>query len=261
MPISFVPSQLATISQTSLTYQSDPRKLLVADLILFFRKISYLPGIFLPLRLGRDASPWDELYPSLTNLRSIIFHVFTSVAQIIFLLCIPLFVFFPTFWFLGYVAVFIGANRLAVKLINGNATRLEPSQKTLDTITARHGKTFDDEYWMFVNGVSVGRDWLQSNIDRLSLTFGRKVHGVLNPTSGIVFDLIQCLIQRNLAFATNDVREAYVSIKSALYDDKVKKVVFILHSQGGIEGGLSIDWLLAEGICALFKRYQTEAHD
>jgi hypothetical protein len=29
-------------------------------------------------------------------------------------------------------------------------------------------------------------------------------------------------------------------------DSRIKKVVFILHSQGGIEGGLILDWLLAE---------------
>ncbi len=54
-------------------------------------------------------------------------------------------------------------------------------------------------------------------------------------------------IQRNFTYATNDVREAYVQIKNALYNDKINKVVFILHSQGGIEGSLIIDWLLAEG--------------
>lgn len=55
-------------------------------------------------------------------------------------------------------------------------------------------------------------------------------------------------VQRNLYFATNDVRQAYVSIKAALYNKKVNKVVFILHSQGGLEGGMILDWLLAEGV-------------
>jgi hypothetical protein len=55
-------------------------------------------------------------------------------------------------------------------------------------------------------------------------------------------------VQRNLYFATNDVRQAYVSIKAALYNKKVNKVVFILQSQGGLEGGMILDWLLAEGV-------------
>jgi hypothetical protein len=35
-------------------------------------------------------------------------------------------------------------------------------------------------------------------------------------------------------------------IKEALLNEQYAKVVFILHSQGGIEGGLVIDWLLDE---------------
>jgi hypothetical protein len=53
-------------------------------------------------------------------------------------------------------------------------------------------------------------------------------------------------IQRNFAYSTQDVREAYACIKEALVDTRIKKVVFILHSQGGIEGGLILDWLFAE---------------
>jgi hypothetical protein len=59
-----------------------------------------------------------------------------------------------------------------------------------------------------------------------------------------VFNLIQCLIERNFTYAVEDVRQAYAVIKQALLDAKYKKVVLILHSQGGIEGGLFIDWLL-----------------
>jgi hypothetical protein len=36
-----------------------------------------------------------------------------------------------------------------------------------------------------------------------------------------------------------------MQIKASLYSD-ASKVVFILHSQGGIEGGMIIDWLLQE---------------
>jgi hypothetical protein len=42
------------------------------------------------------------------------------------------------------------------------------------------------------------------------------------------------------------VRRAYALIKEALLDPSVEKVVLVLHSQGGIEGGLVIDWLLDE---------------
>jgi hypothetical protein len=37
-----------------------------------------------------------------------------------------------------------------------------------------------------------------------------------------------------------------VLVKKALYRPEIKKVVLILHSQGGIEGGIIVDWLLNE---------------
>ena len=64
--------------------------------------------------------------------------------------------------------------------------------------------------------------------------------------NGILFDVVQCLIQRNLTYATRDVRTCYAIIKSTLYQPHLTKVVFILHSQGGIEGGMILDWLLQE---------------
>lgn len=53
-------------------------------------------------------------------------------------------------------------------------------------------------------------------------------------------------IQRNFCYATQDIRNAYKLVKDALLDESYTKIVFILHSQGGIEGGLIIDWLLDE---------------
>lgn len=66
-------------------------------------------------------------------------------------------------------------------------------------------------------------------------------------SSGILFDVIQCLIQRCFTYATQDVRDAYAHIKDVLLNHpEITKVVFIIHSQGGIEGGMVIDWLLQE---------------
>lgn len=87
---------------------------------------------------------------------------------------------------------------------------------------------------------------MQNNLNRLALTFGRPILGVHNRTSGIVFDVVECLIQRNFSYATTDVRECYKILKNVLYDPAKSKVVFVLHSQGGIEGGLVLDWLLQE---------------
>lgn len=87
---------------------------------------------------------------------------------------------------------------------------------------------------------------MKNNLNRLALTFGRPILGVHNRTNGIIFDVIECLIQRNCSYATDDVRLCYRIVKEALYDPEKTKVVFILHSQGGIEGGLVLDWLLQE---------------
>lgn len=43
-----------------------------------------------------------------------------------------------------------------------------------------------------------------------------------------------------------DIRDCYKIVKEALYVPKYTKIVFILHSQGGIEGSMIIDWLLQE---------------
>lgn len=87
---------------------------------------------------------------------------------------------------------------------------------------------------------------MKNNLNRLAITFGRPILGIHNRTSGIIFDVIECLVQRNFSYATNDVRVCYKIIRDVLYDPSKTKVIFILHSQGGIEGGLVLDWLLQE---------------
>lgn len=88
--------------------------------------------------------------------------------------------------------------------------------------------------------------WLMNDLNRLALTFGRPIIGIHNETHGIVFDIIECLIQRNLNYATCDTRVCYRIVKEKLYSAKIRKVILILHSQGGIEGGLAVDWMLQE---------------
>lgn len=64
--------------------------------------------------------------------------------------------------------------------------------------------------------------------------------------AGIIFDIIQCLVQRCFCYATSDIRDAYLLVKEALLNPDFDKIVLILHSQGAIEGGLIVDWLLDE---------------
>ncbi|KAL6413923.1 hypothetical protein AUP68_03455 [Ilyonectria robusta] len=87
---------------------------------------------------------------------------------------------------------------------------------------------------------------MKGNLNRLALTFGRPVLGIHNRTSGVVFDVIECLIQRNFGYATGDIRICFKVVRDVLYDPRKSKVIFVLHSQGGIEGSLVLDWLLQE---------------
>lgn len=87
---------------------------------------------------------------------------------------------------------------------------------------------------------------MQNNLNRLALTFKRPVLGIHNKTSGIIFDVVECLVQRNFGYATSDVRTCFRLLKEVLYDPSKSKVILILHSQGGIVGGMVLDWLLLE---------------
>lgn len=62
----------------------------------------------------------------------------------------------------------------------------------------------------------------------------------------MLFDLLECLIQRDLDYKTQDIRQGRLQIREALSAAATKKVVLILHSQGGIEGSSILDWLLAD---------------
>lgn len=73
---------------------------------------------------------------------------------------------------------------------------------------------------------------------------------------GMVFDIIECLIQRNFSYATQDIRDAYALVKKDLLDPDNKKVVFICHSQGGIEGSLVVDWLIDELPCDILNKLE-----
>jgi hypothetical protein len=62
---------------------------------------------------------------------------------------------------------------------------------------------------------------------------------------GIIFDVLESIIQRDFGYATLDIRQAYSALITILNDKDIHKVVLILHSQGAIEGGLALDWLYA----------------
>ncbi|KAM5363053.1 hypothetical protein ACJZ2D_012238 [Fusarium nematophilum] len=239
----FFGSQIGGETERPLAYTGSPWHLFTNDIKLFFRNILYLPCIFLPL-FPYPTGPLDELYPTLANLRDLALHYVLFVIQLGFLISLPFIAYLPLSLFILYVGVVLGLNVLVCRLLNGGIP--EDGLKSTEDHFSRTWEPHDDEYWIFLNGICVGKHWLQNNVDRLSRTFHRPVVGVHNKTSGVVFDLVQCLIQRSLLYATPDIRECYVLVKKALYRRGIKKVILILHSQGGIEGGMILDWLLNE---------------
>lgn len=73
---------------------------------------------------------------------------------------------------------------------------------------------------------------------------------------GIIFDVLECIIQRDLNYATTDIRQSYAALVRILADDNVHKAVLIVHSQGAIEGGLVLDWLYASVSAAQLRKLE-----
>jgi hypothetical protein len=149
--VRFLPSQLGNPTQTPIAYTGDPFKLLWSDFQLIVRWVTIMPGVMRPMRLGKQAQVWDELYPSVQNLFAVGLHLVLIPVQLMFLISVPVAICLqiPGLWILLYIAGFLVANRMVCRLINGCQLVLEPSN---DIICEPKG----DEYWIYLNGVSVG---------------------------------------------------------------------------------------------------------
>ncbi|TDZ20115.1 hypothetical protein Cob_v007186 [Colletotrichum orbiculare MAFF 240422] len=258
-------------------YTGSPWKLLFDDSILFLKNVFYVPFIVLPLwarpparsfhidnrisdqsghvieRWRRQYEAWaqqyfhsgplDELYPSWANIRDIVFHSILVVLQSAFLISLPFFSLFSFNIFVTYVIGFTLINYFVCFCLNGWMPH--GYIESTDFPEASHwDQNHGNEQWIFLNGVAVGEHWLRSNIDRISLTFHRRVIGVHNKTAGIIFDLIQCLVERCLYFGTSDTRACFAVISESIMRPENEKVVLLLHSQGGIKGSIILDWLI-----------------
>ncbi|OJJ45812.1 hypothetical protein ASPZODRAFT_98731 [Penicilliopsis zonata CBS 506.65] len=241
MEVQHFPSQRGKTRNAPLPYTVSPIQLLRSDIFLFFRSLWAFPGAFLPLFPWRSGR-LDELYPSARNLWGILMHGLLFVYQTLFLVSLPILVCsIPATWFSLCIALGIFLNYKVCKMALNGDQRVLVSREPVDESPGH-----EREHWFFLNGIAVGNHWLQSNIDQIGRTFGRRVTGIHNRTVGVIFDVIECLIQRDFCYATQDIRDAYKLVKEALLDERYDKVVLILHSQGGIEGGLVVDWLLDE---------------
>ncbi|KAI1400998.1 hypothetical protein F4819DRAFT_496964 [Hypoxylon fuscum] len=236
----FFGSQVGGESVISYSYTDMPWKLMMWDVRYFFTFIWALPWVVWPVR-PCDGDHFDELSLTRQNIWCMSIHAILIVLQLFFILTLPLVLLFPVWMAAIGLAAFFTVNWFLCLGLNGKTVTFHSDPKYAPAL-----EEHAHEQWIFLNGVAVGEAWLQSNINRLALTFKRPIIGVHNRTTGIIFDVVECLVQRNFGYATSDIRLAYKIVKEKLYNPQYSKVVFILHSQGGIEGGLVLDWLLQE---------------
>lgn len=137
-------------SSTPLPYTASPLLLFCRDILLFLRYVWALPGILLPLRLGHT-TPLDELYLSFGSLISFSVQVILSIAQIAFLVSIPLMVIFmiPAFWITVYAAVGFSLNYAICTLALNGFERILVSNVPLPS-----RESHEKECWFFINGVA-----------------------------------------------------------------------------------------------------------
>ncbi|KAA8910666.1 hypothetical protein FN846DRAFT_938118 [Sphaerosporella brunnea] len=245
MAVTYIPSQLEAPSQASLTLRSSPTRLLLNDLKLIVTLARWIPQIFLPLR---SRSKYAESHPTLANLRDLVLHA-------------TLLVLTPTFFITGArVALLFPGWISSVYLLVFTALLLMLSIPLNAGPRILHSKTFypphPGERWLFVNGVCAGTTRLQENLDSISSIFHRPIVGIHNRTYGLVFDLLECMAQRDFGYMTGDIRATYNKIKEVLLEDGVEKVVVLAHSQGGLIVGATVDALCADLPPATLERLE-----
>lgn len=94
----------------------------------------------------------------------------------------------------------------------------------------------------FVNGICVDAHWLKLNCKTLEDHLGERVVGIHNQSFGLIIDLVECLLQRDLRFYTESVIQAAHCVREALRSGA--RVRLIGHSQGGIIVSLVVDYLV-----------------
>ncbi|MCJ1386266.1 hypothetical protein MMC17_009392 [Xylographa soralifera] len=230
--------------------RQSPLRLLIRDASVLVKMLPYLPLLIIPFRTSDEHA---ELYMNLGGLRDMVLQSWLFLVEIVFLFLVPVVMFFLP------GGVFFLVSGLAWILIYVLSWPMQGSRivySKMDDATITSAVNYEHERWLFINGCITGHRGLQLNINRLAETFGRPVTGIHNQTYGLIADLLECLVQRCLAFNTMDVRVAYDYIKACLLDPTVDKVVLIAHSQGGIIASLVLDSLYADLPCTIISKLE-----
>ncbi|KAL4992318.1 hypothetical protein BDW68DRAFT_184381 [Aspergillus falconensis] len=233
---------------------SNPFLLTAQDILTVLLLFPLLPGIVLPLH--PLSSPLDELYPTLRNLRDLYLQTILLLIQISLLFSLPFA--FITLWAVPcivYASFYISfgvVTGLLTRILNdgpkGQGHRHESLVGRPEGRRAVNGTGTDreGEVWFFINGIATGTHWHKSNLTLLANIFSREIIGIQNSTKGLLLDIAECLIQRDLNYTTHATRVGRAQLYSALSSEHTKKVVLIAHSQGGIIASAILDWLIAE---------------
>jgi len=136
--------------------------------------------------------------------------------------------FFPIFGFLPFFLQYLLRGRTHKTVVQYNAL----------------GNEYPEELWLFVNGVGMDNELGTSNARHLSRIFKRKIEFVHNPTHGLFFDLIECVIGRTFNKLTPPGRELFKTLRKTLPNRDYSKIVLIGHSQGGIILSEALDFIL-----------------
>ena len=241
--VSYIPPQSDSLAVTTNEAATNgPFALAIRDCVTFFRMLNLFPTIFLPFW---TTNPRDELYLRNSNIFGLIALTFASVIPIVLLLlAIPAFVFLS-----GSLCVLvIIAGTLLIRVICKpfEGPSLVTSEPPTDEAVIARQHLLNSERWFFLNGACVTGHALQQNLNLLSETFGRPIQAVHNETWGILGDIAECILQRSFGFYSKDTRVAYEFVKAYCSDPKVKKVVLIGHSQGGIMASQILDELFMD---------------
>ncbi|WVQ96578.1 hypothetical protein IAU59_003683 [Kwoniella sp. CBS 9459] len=214
--------------ETPVSFQLDsPLVMLWRDLWILIKNRRTLPLIFSPL----PSRGVDATYKSLSQQVGLVF------------ISILITILFLASFFVGIPMPAVAVGVLSGWIIFVNA--VQPKDRVTKQTVVGDDK-FEKETWLFVNGIGTSRTGLQLILNALYRLFGRKVIGIENRTFGVWFDLVECMLQRDLTWQTTDTRMGYNIIASHIADPNKEKVVLMAHSQGGIIMTSWVDQLLAD---------------
>ncbi|KAL6054694.1 (4-O-methyl)-D-glucuronate--lignin esterase [Balamuthia mandrillaris] len=109
-----------------------------------------------------------------------------------------------------------------------------------------NGRDYDGETWIYINGVSVTRELQKMNGLQLSDLFQREILCFHNPTQGMLWDLVECMVGRTLNKIGKVARKEADFLRFVFAEHPNNKVILIAHSQGTIVTSNAIEFIIKE---------------